>query len=281
MSNTQLTDDQKHLVEKICDQWVAIALSCEPVDFEVAKHWASECYRTSGMAVPEVWIYAASPFAGQKIAIDMGLETNWAFAGLDAPWLAMYDLYNQLGNDIGIMRVRLELAKTCGWIGFYDKLCILQDRPRFIRQNERKQLHCLTAPAIEYSDRSGLYSIEGVVVPKKVVMNPAGQTIDEIVNEDNEEIKRIRIEQFGHDRFFAEVGATEIDRRENVIENNTREQLLRCSGDLLFLRTFCPSTGRIYALQILDNNADTCEKAQAWLWNLDSKDMGTTIVGRT
>ena len=77
------------------------------------------------------------------------------------------------------------------------------------------------------------------------------------------EARRVRIERYGWERYLAEVGATVLDRRRNDIET-TRETLLQAPGQERVLVCACPSTARVYALEV-PRHVRTCEQAQAWL----------------
>jgi len=157
----------------------------------------------------------------------------------------------------------------------YSGLAIVSRKPSAVHWHDGV-LHNEAGPAVEFCDGYGLWSLGGVRVDQQIVETPETQTIDQIRGEDNVEIKRLRIERYGWDKYLSAVGAREIDRRENAIEA-TREQLLRCD-DMTILRAFCPSTGKIFAIEV-DPIVENCAQAQNWLWSIE--DSETTIVGRT
>lgn len=170
------------------------------------------------------------------------------------------------------------LAKVCGSVSFYVDFCILMDRYEELHL-DGDQLHNDSGPAIKFRDGFSIWSIDGVPVNEKIVMNPQDQTAEEMRSEQNLEVKRIRITRYGWDKYFELVGAEELDRRENMIEN-TREVLFKCDG-MKVLYTFDPSTGRKYALEVLetDGEINSCLEAQNWLWNMSDADK--LVVGRT
>jgi len=160
------------------------------------------------------------------------------------------------------------------WVA--EDFCLISDRPLTLVTNQNNVLDNDKGPAKEYADGFKLWYLEGVQVDEQIVMSPKSQTVDQILAEGNEEVRRLRITQYG-DEFFREVGAQELDRRENAIEG-TRETLLEITGGMKFLRTFCPSTGDTYILPV-DEEITTCNAAQSWLWGVDDASM--SIVGRT
>ena len=126
-----------------------------------------------------------------------------------------------------------------------------------------KTLHHDAGPAVRFRDGWSIWAIDGVVVDEQVVLHPETQNVRQIRREPNAEVKRIRIERFGWDRYLAEVGAVAIDRRRNDIEA-TRETLFRTPDRERILVCACPSTARVYALAV-PRDIRTCEGAQAWL----------------
>ena len=68
------------------------------------------------------------------------------------------------------------------------------------------RLHCDTGPAVSW-DGWGVYSIHGVRVPAQVVEFPETLTAGQILGEKNVEVRRVMIEQIGHERFIELTGA--------------------------------------------------------------------------
>ena len=105
-------------------------------------------------------------------------------------------------------------------------------------------------------------------------MAPETQTIEQIHGDDNEEVRRLRIERFGVLRYIEESQATVLDSRRNDIEN-TYEILVQTNAGLR-LATHCPSTGRRYFLAVTDD-VKKCEAAQKSIWGGQE----INIIGRT
>lgn len=125
--------------------------------------------------------------------------------------------------------------------------------------------HCENGPWVAYQDGWEQYAINGVVVPKNVVMEPETQTIEEIRAEENEEVRRIRIDRYGWSKYLLETGAEPLD----IVEHDKgrlkyMEALFRSSDGSVVLCTYDPSTGRPYALEV-SPDCTTCYQAQAYL----------------
>jgi len=142
--------------------------------------------------------------------------------------------------------------------------------------NNENLLHNDSGPSLSYKDGFNIWSLDGLRVDEQLVLHPETQTLKQIHEEQNEEIKRIRIERFGWNRYLEETNAKVVDSGKNDIEN-TYEILARTPVGLRLI-TFCPSTGRRYALSIGDSSVSTCAGAQQWLWG-NKKDL--RIIGRT
>src|SRR6185437_4255412 len=183
------------------------------------------------------------------------------------------------------------VARSSSWWWPFKGAAILTERPELLQRDPDGRLHCESGPSLRYPDGFSLWSIHGVRVDEQVILTPQTQTIEQIRNEQNEEIRRIRIERFagsekgsaeGWQKYLCEVGATVLDRRRNDIEG-TREVLYRSAAGEVLLVTHCPSTARVYALE-RPKEIKTCEQAQAWGWSgswLDRLKMKRQIVGRT
>lgn len=127
---------------------------------------------------------------------------------------------------------------------------------------------------MQFADGWTLWNINGVNVDEQIVMQPETQTVQQIKSEENEEVKRIRIERFGWEKYLTAVNARVLDHRRNDIEQ-TDESLMR-ADDMNVLVCACPSTARVYALEV-DPQVETCEQAQNWLWN----NSGIRVIGRS
>lgn len=171
-------------------------------------------------------------------------------------------------------------ALNASWCWYHDLVAAISDRPERILRDDQGRLHSESGMALQYRDGWGLWMWHGVAVDEQIIMRPETQTLEQINSEENAEVKRIRIERFGWERYLTAVGAAVIDRRRNDVEG-TREALMR-AGDMQALVCHCPSTGRVYALEV-PMEVQTCEQAQGYLWSGSRllADRQINIIGRT
>ena len=149
----------------------------------------------------------------------------------------------------------------------HPKFCIISDMPTVLEGYERDGgvivAHCETGPSHVWADGWALWHIDGVPVDKQIVLHPETQTIEQIDNEQNEEVRRVRIERFGWARYIAESDAECIDSRRNDIDGTT-EALVRLKDGSIRMLCTCRSTGRVYAIGV-DRETKTCQQAQNWM----------------
>lgn len=172
----------------------------------------------------------------------------------------------------------LRLFQNAGWFMYRQNRVYLCPRPVVLSFNEIGEPHSLTGPAIAFGDDVKQFRIDGVQVPEIVVMNPEAQTLGEIEGEQNAEVKRLRIERLGWDNYLVARNAKLLDHRVNDIEG-TEESLMQYEENGRtnnVLVCICPSTGRIYAMDVGDECL-TCKTAQDYLANSDS----SKIIGRS
>ena len=57
-----LTAEQEARLEEFRDKWLAIGLTCKPLNFEKAKEAAIAAYKVAGLAPPKIFLHAQSPW---------------------------------------------------------------------------------------------------------------------------------------------------------------------------------------------------------------------------
>jgi len=93
------------------------------------------------------------------------------------------------------------------------------------------------------------------------VLRPETQTLEDIHQEENEEIRRIRINRFGWDRYITESSGEVLDIA--LPQYGGMESLIETSMGMV-LCTYDPSTGRPYSLEV-PPDMRTCRQAQKYL----------------
>jgi len=198
-------------------------------------------------------------------------------------WLSSYLSWF---NGAVIAGVEFEEELYCLYKGYLENVSLILPfettvfacrRPTKIQWQDRL-LHCEDGMAVQYPSGWGWYSLQGYRVPEKLVTSPESQTIEEINAEENEEIKRIRIERYGWTKYLTDSNAQVLDL--SVIKppygKSWMESLMYLPGqkqgqgksqDIKVLVTYDPSTphtGRKYALEV-NLSCNTCADAQRYL----------------
>ncbi len=185
----------------------------------------------------------------------------------EAGWLAFQEFFREacgLSEQTQKLCGILEVAKNANWWLPHEKICWISDRHNVLNRDDRGRLHCDDGPALAYPDGWKIFSWHGVRLDEQIIMRPETQTIEQINDESNEEIKRIRIERLGWRRYLKTIGAEVIDSRRNDVEC-TREALMR-AGTMKILVCHCPSTGKVFSMEC-DSQVQTCQAAQNFLWS--------------
>jgi len=191
-------------------------------------------------------------------------------------------LYNYLEEVLGITECQKLIplniiAEECSWWISREDFAVVSRKPIFCSVDADRQLHNDFRSAIEYADGFEAFAINGVHVPEKVVTHPHEQEIEEILDERYIEVKRIRIERYGWQRFLEKTRSKVIDSK--LVDcsdgGSWLESLYYCQLDnMKALVTYDPSTGRPYFLEV-DPQCDTCEQAQRYLLSPDNILEGT------
>lgn len=273
---TKLTPEQEAKLPEYRERWIKIGRSCEPCDFEKAKAAAIKAYECAGEKPPKDFYLVDSPKAGVELACKLKGITNptkeqyetelraQVFGSHDASWLSFYAFFR---DECGLEACKrldglIELAEHCGWWAPYDTCAILQHRHTELYLDDEERLHNESGMAVRYRDDTGVYAIHGVVVNEQIIMRPETQTVDQIQKEQNEEVKRIRIERYGWGNYLKGINAKVLDERRNDVEA-TDEALM--SGDgMTVLICACPSTAKVFSLEV-SPDCKTCEEAQNYL----------------
>jgi len=163
-------------------------------------------------------------------------------------------------------------AESACWWWPHRRFVMVSERPLEIHRElvdparpsgpRSHRLHRDDGPAIVWPDGWGLYCVHGVQVPAQAILAPETLTIDQIRKQDNVEVKRIMIERVGWPRYLREVGAKVLDTRRNDGEGTVESLMAAYESRVLVCA--CPSTGRVYALEV-PREVKSCREAQAWL----------------
>jgi hypothetical protein len=209
--------------------------------------------------------WAAARDAAWDAARAAAWDAAWAAAraaARDAAWAAaiansLYDHpdYEKLKAPFAAISQALENGLFGFWITPTQVIAVVNPK---LSLDEDGRLHSLDDAAVKWEGEE-YYYVEGVKVDRQIVVSPETQTIEQINKEPNEEVKRIRISQFGWQRYLTEANATVLD----TAIGRWFECLMQV-GDITALCTYDPSTGRPYVLEV-DPDCKTCAEAQRYL----------------
>lgn len=263
-NKTEFTAEELALVDVIFDKY--INMQSQQVDEKDIVAIITEMWQEMGLAPPEIFILP-SPMACKKACPNPSdYATYWNM------WLCSYAATYEFAAAIGVefdqekYRKFQEWCRCCPFILFNDTTVYASRKPDYIKFNDQNQLHCDDGMACQYPDGWGVYSINGVSVDEQIVMSPETQTIEQMLKEENEEVKRIRISRYGWGKFLDQTGASIIDQNENDIEG-TKEFLMHSDKlNLRVLACVCPSTTKEFLLEV-PPETQSCREAQSWLSN--------------
>ena len=128
-------------------------------------------------------------------------------------WLGTYDFFR---NELGL-RAETEpllglwqLARSLGWIGPHEHVCLLVERPGILRSDGRARLHSASGPALRYSDGWCVYAWKGIEVRPWMIEQPERITLAAIDAEPDIQVRRCMIEILTPQRFVALGGAVRV-----------------------------------------------------------------------
>lgn len=181
----------------------------------VIQKWADEHNPEATKGPDPKWVREQTNLQLELARLDADIKEkarnafSWTCYGQhDAGWLSFYDFFQRIGiPGLEIAEGQKMVARNCGWWWPMVDVCVVSSRPHALSLDDDGRLHNETMKAIEYPDNWGLYSHHGVVVPEKVIERPQELTVDEIMEEDNAEVRRVMIERFGEDRFLEKSNA--------------------------------------------------------------------------
>ena len=260
----EFTKAEEELIEVVYNEY----MNCQTIDEseEDICQAVRDIWNMEFKTTPEV-IVCDSPIACKKQGQADGRDTLTEYWSMwYVGYAAMYGFAQRINLDMDQEKMIpfLNWVRCCPFALFNENVVYVSRKPTEIHFNDNQQLHNESDMSCKFADGWGIYTINGVAVDSQIVMNPETQTVQQIRNETNEEIKRIRIERYGWDQYLTEIGAELIDERRNDIEG-TREYLFK-ADDMKALMCICPSTSKEFVLEVTPET-ETCQDAQLWLSN--------------
>lgn len=179
-------------------------------------------------------------------------------------WSAFYNMSTELGVTLNKDELELftQWNDLCSVWTAYDGLIVVSRNPVEVHR-EDGVLSNTTGPAVKWPDGFSIWSVGGVIVDEQIVMRPETLNAELIAEYGNQEVRRVAIERYGWSNYLSEVNARKLDERHNELDN-TYEVLWQAPNGIRALMVGCPTTARVYALQV-DDSCRSCKEAQAFL----------------
>ena len=223
-------------------------------DDKEIKEKLTNFYKEMNLPVPQMTI-CDSPKGFDKSTLYISI--SWIV------WSAHYEGAILLGAKLDQKKVQL----LKDWVVYAPVICG-DEKHIFVSRNpvevnwEDDNLSSKTGMSARWADGYGLWTIDGIPVNRQIVEFPKSQTIEQIDNEENADVRSIRIERYGWIQYLQKTGASIIDERHNDITNQ-KEVLFRTYKNDTRLVVTCP-TKRMFAMGVPET-INTCEDAQEWL----------------
>lgn len=227
-----LTKEQEAQFDPYVEKWLKYALSTDEPDIPGSEHWICEAYKAAGIEPPSSFEWFKSPQAMRVACPEAFVDRsgNICFGNHDAPWLAFYDF---MLNVVGLECVKplvplMEIGKRCNWWIPMTETCLVSWRPSKIHMAETSNglmhLHRTDGPAVEFPDGFTVYCLNGVRVPKEIVLTPARE-LDPmlIVKLQNAEVRREIIRKIGVEKVVEKLGGKVID---SGVRNGKKYELI-------------------------------------------------------
>jgi hypothetical protein len=110
----------------------------------------------------------------------------------------------------------------------------------------------------------------GVPIEARIAFDPESIHAEEVLDEQNLELRRVKLERMGYEKFMSQANAQLLHT--DTDPGGVRKLLrvaIKNDEDLVALWVICPSTGRNYVLRV-PPATKTCHQAAAWLAGYDN-----------
>jgi len=180
----------------------------------------------------------------------------------EAGFLGFYDYFNnvvKLEKQTEKLKGLLIVAQNANWWLPYENICWISERHNVCKLKEGK-IHCDDGPSIAYLDGFEVYGLNGIRVPKEIVMTTWDKLDAKIIlKETNAEVRREIVRKIGIEKVCRDLGAKVLDKQGDY------ELLNLDIGDRKrpYLKMLNPSIGT-YHIEGVAPDIDSVEKALNW-----------------
>jgi hypothetical protein len=189
----------------------------------------------------------------------------------DLYWIAWAKFAEHIGVKFtGQQSKRLDIMKRigfeCEWWWPYDGICFVSEKPIEVHWNSDNVLHNENGKSVAYADGYGIYSFNGVSVPREWIEDKENLRADTVLKWENIEQRTVGCEILGWNNILKELGAVTIQKDDDPMIGELLEVEIPEVGKRKFLRVLC-GTGREFALSV-PSHMQTALEANAWSYNI-------------
>lgn len=181
----------------------------------------------------------------------------------DLGWVAFYDYFDRAG----ILEQVCEKSKVEDYrkyrelmlCGVYDTIqmknvCIVVEMPKKSHNDNHGRRHNMKGHSLEWSDGWGIYEIHGVRFDKDEYLKFTSGGMDalDIMNEKNQDKKRVMAMEYGNEALIKELKAIELSREKDNQGNDMILWKINIVGDdpIIIYQGTCPSKGEVIYLRV-------------------------------
>ena len=192
-------------------------------------------------------------------------------------WVSHYDYFSRIGvlnNKVFNKYSSLLRASNLFTMIQLKRFVIVCNKPKFIKRDDNKKLHCENGKAIEWEDGYGLYKLTGITFSKKEFEAIPAMTLKDILKEQNIEKRMALMKYVGTEKLFYQ-----LDPRPKLIDSYTKKvscmnyknkevlyELYEIKGltskTEKLMQYICPSTNKLYFSFVL-REIETVPQAMA------------------
>jgi len=239
---TKITKEQEDRIPEYIDKWVKIA--SEPMNKEKAIRAVKDLYSDMKEEEPIV-IIGQSPIScyfmylmislmlGDKKLEDSQLRSqlssqlhsqlysqqqfnNWYVSYWWLDWMGLYDYAKYIGVEFDnkAYNIFLNYLSEVHFIIPFKGIAFISEKPKIYWKE--KKLHNEKGMAVEYEDKWGIYSLEGISFDKKLwkAITSKKITSKDVMKIENTEQRAVAVKIIGAEKIIKELGGKVIDEKQ-------------------------------------------------------------------
>lgn len=275
----QFTAAQQAIIAATHAEAMRIGTCTDPADRDTTEACIAEMYALAGKRPPQFFWFDGPLSAARAIGkrdkrYAKSIPPHFS-GGENAYWVYHYIGGAKLGakyDDGQASKLALwqRLIAASGWWFPFEHVVVCADRPRVIRLDDRRVLHCETGPALECRDGHQIFAWHGTTIPDKWITERQSLKPETALTWPNIEQRRCAAEIIGWALVIGSLKHTVIDRDKDPLIGTLVEVSLPDAGRQKFLLVHCP-TGRDFAL-VAYSSAKTALEANAASYGLTIND---------